>query len=384
MKKSNPLVSVIITTYNRHELLKIALQKAYEQSYTNLEVIVSDDSSSDLNCKIMEDFPLIRYLKTPHNMGYTKNSHFALAHATGEYVIFISDDDTLGDSLFFEKAVERFEQNASCRMVISKTCIQTSLHSVLHDYPFKSSYTPLEFFKWWMEVRSNFSDYFSLSSILFERNLLIQIDAFSSLFEESSTSDASVIFKSAALAGTICFIDIIGCIWRFPEEDTLSNANRDDLAKQARYNLAFVFDMDAFLKQSAIEPPLKEVIKKALNQRVEWVFGAILSEKERLRNHENFERFLKKAGMQSDIYIYGRGWTGLALKEFLIQNGAKFKGFIDDFKTNFEDTIDFSTFEQKSNFAHVVISSYKYQDIYRIYKKLLTCKGIQIYDLLDD
>ncbi|MBN1839376.1 MAG: glycosyltransferase family 2 protein [Campylobacterales bacterium] len=384
MKKSNPLVSVIITTYNRYELLKIALQKVYEQSYTNLEVIVSDDCSTDFTCKIVEDFPLVRYLRTPKNIGYTQNSHFALSHATGAYVIFISDDDTLGDSLFFEKAVEQFEQNASCRMVISKTRIQTSQQSVLHHYAFKPSYSPREFFEWWMEVRSNFSDYFSLSSILFERNLLTQINAFSSLFEESSTIDASVIFKSATLAGTICFIDVVGYVWRFPEEDTLSNANRDDLVKQAQYNLAFVFDMEAFLKQNVMEPRLKEVIKQALNQRVEWVFSAILSEKERLRNHENFERFLKKVGTQDDIYIYGRGWTGLALKTFLLENGAKFNAFIDDFKTHFKDTIDFKTFQEQEHEGHVVISSYKYQDIYRIYKKLVTCKEIKIYDLLDD
>ncbi|NBK99152.1 MAG: glycosyltransferase family 2 protein [Erysipelotrichia bacterium] len=384
MKKSNPLVSVIITTYNRYELLKIALQKVYEQSYTNLEVIVSDDCSSDFTCKIVEEFPLVRYIKTPCNLGYTKNSHFALSHALGEYVIFLSDDDTLCDPLFFEKAIEMFAHNPLCAMVISKTLIQTSQQSVLHHYAFKPSYTPREFFEWWMEVRSNFSDYFSLSSILFQRKVLSEIDAFSSSFEESSTIDASVIFKCATLADSICFIDVVGYIWRFPEEETLSNANRDDLVKQAQYNLAFVFDMDTFLRQRTLESGLKEVIKKALNQRVEWVFSAILSEKERLHNQENFERFLNKVGFENTIYIYGRGWTGLALKTFLIQHGAKFKAFIDDFKTSFDDTIDFKTFQQEADVAHVVISSYKYQDIYRIYKKLVTCKEIKIYDLLDD
>lgn len=383
MKKSNPLVSVIITTYNRYELLKIALQKVYEQSYHSIEVIVSDDCSTDNTPLIVNDFPAIRYVQTPHNMGYAQNSKFALSHAKGDYVIVLSDDDTFCDSLFLEKAVEAFVHDSAVDMVISKTQIQTSTHIVLHPYPFQETYSSEAFFLWWMEVRSNFSDYFSLSSILFKRELLVKIDAFSSMFEASSTIDAYVIFAAAALARKIRFLDIVGYTWRFPEENTLSNANRDDLVKQAQYNLAFVFDMDRFVAKHALDESLKQTIKQALNQRVEWVFNAILSEKERIKNNEKFEKILSCLDATKDIYIYGRGWTGLSLQAFLGEHGVQVKAFIDDFKVHFDDTIDFETFAGIDADKNVVISSYKYQDTYFIYKKLSRCSKTNIYALLD-
>ncbi len=141
--------------------------------------------------------------------------------------------------------------------------------------------------------------------------------------------------------------------------------------------------MDEFLSKNSIEEDLKTIIKRALNQRVEWVFEAILSEKERLKNQTNFQRVTQNIDLSKNIYIYGRGWTGLELKSFLITQKAKFKCFIDDYKVSFDDTISFSEFEKIDSEKSVIISTYKYKDIYKIYKKLSTCKEIKIHDLLD-
>lgn len=383
-KNKQPLLSIIITTYNRYELLKNAIEKVYQQTYKNIEVIVSDDCSTDSTYLIQEDFQNIKYIKTSQNIGYSENSKFAYSHTKGEYVVFLSDDDLLKDNSFFEKAIEKFNQNKSIDTVISQYEIRTSKEIVFNKYNFNELYTPIEFFNWIIDVRMNYADYFGLSTMVFKAKLLNKINLFESIFKDSTTADIAVIFKYISLSNKISFLNIIGYTWSFPEEKSLSNSNRLDLVKQAKSNLAFIFDMDIFLKEQSVNIKLKNIIKDVLNQRVEWIFYAILSEKERLKNNENFQKVLKNINEKEDIYIYGRGWTGLELKNYLNEHNYKVKYFIDDFKSSFEDTISLDKLEKIDEHKIVIITSYKYKDIYNIYRKLDSLNNINILSLLDE
>ena len=56
MKTEKPLISVVIPTYNRPELLKKAIQSVVDQTYKNYEIIIVDDSSIKNNEKILKNF----------------------------------------------------------------------------------------------------------------------------------------------------------------------------------------------------------------------------------------------------------------------------------------------------------------------------------------
>lgn len=88
------VVSVIINTRNRIELLKRAVQSVYSQTYKNIEVIVVDDASDDGTqeyCKT-QDFKYIRIDKTDSKGGnYARN--IGLQNANGEFIAFCDDDD---------------------------------------------------------------------------------------------------------------------------------------------------------------------------------------------------------------------------------------------------------------------------------------------------
>ena len=73
MKKTSPLVSVIIPSYNGLPYLKDAVKSVLEQTYKNFEVIIVDDSSTDnthgyISSLIKKD-QRIKYFKTPKNTG---------------------------------------------------------------------------------------------------------------------------------------------------------------------------------------------------------------------------------------------------------------------------------------------------------------------------
>lgn len=92
--ENNPLVSVIIATYNRVGYLKLTIESVVNQTYNNIEVIVVDDGSlnndaSDL-CKIYNN---ISYFKTHNSGGPASPRNCGLRQAKGKYVAFLDDDD---------------------------------------------------------------------------------------------------------------------------------------------------------------------------------------------------------------------------------------------------------------------------------------------------
>jgi hypothetical protein len=91
------LVTVAITTHNRCSLLQRALAGALAQTYANLEVLVSDDASTDETQTRMADVndPRVRYLRIENPAGIAGNFQNALDHARGEFFLLLNDDDEL-------------------------------------------------------------------------------------------------------------------------------------------------------------------------------------------------------------------------------------------------------------------------------------------------
>jgi glycosyltransferase involved in cell wall biosynthesis len=95
---SSPLVTIVIPTYNRADsFLPGALQSAIRQGYESLEVLVVDNASTDDTAEVVRahDHPGLRYIRQPNNVGPFRNFQRGLAEATGEYVLFLCDDDRL-------------------------------------------------------------------------------------------------------------------------------------------------------------------------------------------------------------------------------------------------------------------------------------------------
>lgn len=89
-----PLVSAVITTHNRVELLRRAVESVYSQTYGNIELIVVDDGSTDETeewCKIQQ----FKYIRIP--VGESRGGNYArnlgLKASNGKYVAFLDDDD---------------------------------------------------------------------------------------------------------------------------------------------------------------------------------------------------------------------------------------------------------------------------------------------------
>ncbi len=91
----SPLVSVIIPTHNRAQLLPCAVSSVLGQTYENLELIIVDDGSTDNTLEVVKGFqdPRILYLCHENSRGAPAARNIGIQHAKGEYIAFLDDDD---------------------------------------------------------------------------------------------------------------------------------------------------------------------------------------------------------------------------------------------------------------------------------------------------
>lgn len=117
-----PLVSIVIPTYNRKDMLKVALDSVLEQDYENIEIIVADNASTDGTDLLMQEYiknnENIIYIKRKINIGPLDNGYMAYKEvAKGKYMYFLCDDDYLISQTFIKNAVEIFDKYPNVMLV---------------------------------------------------------------------------------------------------------------------------------------------------------------------------------------------------------------------------------------------------------------------------
>ena len=110
MTSCEPLVSIIIPTYNRPTFLKAAIAGALAQTYPNIELLVSDDCSPESPEDIVKSFndPRIHFHRNSHNLGIHANVVNTFKAAGGKYVASLNDDD-VWEPTFLAKLVPALE-----------------------------------------------------------------------------------------------------------------------------------------------------------------------------------------------------------------------------------------------------------------------------------
>ena len=125
MIPGQPLVSLIITSYNRAEMIPKAIKSALKQTYPNLEIIISDNCSTDGTHEIITSFAAdsrIRYSRNEVNIGMLPNFRKAAYElASGEFITFLSSDDVLADPNFITSAIMLVNKDPEISLVFSRS-----------------------------------------------------------------------------------------------------------------------------------------------------------------------------------------------------------------------------------------------------------------------
>ena len=103
-----PRVTVGIPTYRRHAALKRCLQSLVEQEFTNFDVVISsndcDDYATDAVVDEFREDLCIRYYKQKENIGPADNFYFVAEQATGDFFMWLGDDDQVSSGYLRELA----------------------------------------------------------------------------------------------------------------------------------------------------------------------------------------------------------------------------------------------------------------------------------------
>ena len=111
----NPLISVIVVTYNRALFLPGALESIQRQTFRDYEIILVDDGSTDNTKEIAENYKEVRYIYQEHG-GISKARNTAVKAARGKWIATLDSDD-LWESEKLQKQVDYLQFHPECRIV---------------------------------------------------------------------------------------------------------------------------------------------------------------------------------------------------------------------------------------------------------------------------
>jgi len=116
-----PLVSIIIPTYNREKYIKRAVESARRQTYQNIEIIIINDGSTDKTSEIISELSekesRIIILTNKINLGLTRTLNKGIKMAQGKYIARLDDEDFWCDKKKLEKQVDFLEKNLEYALV---------------------------------------------------------------------------------------------------------------------------------------------------------------------------------------------------------------------------------------------------------------------------
>lgn len=122
MKKSNPLISIIVPCYNQSKYLDEALQSVLDQSYENWECIIVNDGSPDNTGEIAENWcgkdKRFKYLYKD-NGGLSSARNYGIENSLGEFILPLDADDKIG-STYALSSMRAFQEEPNLKLVYCK------------------------------------------------------------------------------------------------------------------------------------------------------------------------------------------------------------------------------------------------------------------------
>jgi glycosyltransferase involved in cell wall biosynthesis len=209
-----PKVSIIIPTYNRAHYLIQAIESSLAQNYSNLEVVVSDNASTDETENVIKKFLLnknFKYYKNNYNIGMVNNWGKAISdYISGEWFIILSDDDYLIDNNYISNAVNIILNNEDIVIVYAQGYIlnETTKKITLFILNYKEIEKGKKIF---LNENKDYPQYFMLCNVLFNRKLALELYPFSNKYNLSCDSE---LFLKMCLFGQVGIIKDFVSVYR--------------------------------------------------------------------------------------------------------------------------------------------------------------------------
>jgi len=184
---NNPLVSVQICTFNRAETISRAIQSALDQSYTNIEIIIMDDASTDDTEIVVSRFQdsRIKYFKNGTNLGIVKNRNASIEKSNGKYIAILDSDDFWNSNDKIAKQVDFLENNRGYAIVGTQANIVDINDKTIDKINVLKTNKTI---KKWMLLRNNFIN----SSVLINKKVILDVGGYDNSLPLNEDYDLSL------------------------------------------------------------------------------------------------------------------------------------------------------------------------------------------------
>ena len=250
---ADPLISVIVPTHNRPELVVRAVRCALEQVYTNIEIIVIDDVGNAPEHELRKLSEKVQYLRIPETFWISENRNAGIRIAKGKYIALLDDDD-LWYKEHLQALVPVMEQNPDIGLACGNG-------HVTHDLDCKNKEIIFPHLTKKMQGRlfsKTLWDCFMQPSLM-----LIRKDIFEKvgLFRDIRGEDLDIITKIAAISNIYYTPQLLGVYYRRLDISSASELCQSSLDKRLSILLPMqecLESLPALAKSNGITFTLKE------------------------------------------------------------------------------------------------------------------------------
>jgi len=209
-----PKVTIMIPTYNQESFIEEAVNSALMQTYSNLEVIVGDDASTDRTADIVSniDDKRLKLIRNTCNLGRTKNYRNILYHhATGDYVVNLDGDDYYTDPEFIAEAVNLIINDPEVVVVAARASWTSGKRKIVSEIPRKKEMDGICILK--KLPRKNL--FFQHMATLYKRETALELNFYRA---DLISSDWESLYR-LTLFGKVKYLDRIVGVWRIHEQN---------------------------------------------------------------------------------------------------------------------------------------------------------------------
>ncbi len=307
----SPILSVILPVYNCEKFVSEAVQSVLNQTFSDFELLIIDDCSTDATVSIIQSFSddRINLICKKKNSGYTDSLNYAISIAKGNYIARMDGDDVCLPSRF-QKQIKIM--NADEEVILCGTAVQIIDSDTILKHPINHDY---------IKLKLCFSNAFFHPTVMFRKEVFNTFQ-YNKNFEPAEDYDlwTQLVFK-----GKVINIDEVLLKYRV-HANQISNYKNEiqvNSAKIAQTRMFQVLD-----KNNNIET---KIINKAFTKQKDY---SINDFKEVLRffndmilHNDKFNFYLK-----NEFKVNMNYFKILFLKNYFILNGVNLKHILIYFK----------------------------------------------------
>lgn len=335
----DPLVSIIVPIYNEEKNIKRNIESLLNQKYSNIEILVIDDMSSDESMKILSRYTndsRINIFYNEKNMGTSYSRNVGLDNAKGKYVIFVDGDDWAEDDYVSIMVEEAEKEN------LDMVQVNYIKEEVDRSIPQKHFKVKKEAYKGKEDIFINISaivsnntvdeHFFSLirsvSGKIFKRSIIEKKEKIR--FKEDLVVSENTIFTMEYMQRVRKIKYLQKYLMHFrKDKDSIRESYIENIEKDAKHSIKY---MKKLIKEAKVNLELTKENRKQLDEafayfvfeRIFWVYKLKINREESSFDEKEKKRKLLEIIYKNNLYKYIKQLDKKSLNEI----DAKFLKYI--------------------------------------------------------